>query len=434
MATVEGSPALGFARNRLQLGLLGLLTLLVGSTIGVERVALPPLASRDFGVTSILYTVSFISAFGAVKAVMNLVSGRLSDRHGRRPLLLLGWAFAVPYVVLIIFAQSWVWVLVANAFLGVNQALTWTMAVTSMIDLAGPGNRGLAVGINEACGYVGVGLGGFGAGFLVTLYGLRPAPYLLALGVAALGMLLTVWPTKESVGKARAEQVHGDLQRDRLPGDRTSGIEAPGLLWLLRQVSWRHRGMMAVCQAGMVNKFADSLMIGILPLYLLARGLRLWQIGLLVGVYAWVWGLGQVPTGQLADWLGRRPLILGGACLVALGVAMFPLLHGFGPWLLAAVVMGLGMAMIYPNLISTVGDVAAPRWRGGALGVYRLWRDGGYAVGPLVLGGVAAVFGLAPAFWVTAGLTIASTLTLALFLGETHPRLGHLATRAGPAS
>ena len=417
-----GRSSLGLARNWLQLGLLGFLTLLVGATIGVERVALPPLASRDFGVSSILYTVSFISAFGAVKAVMNLVSGRLSDRHGRRPLLLLGWAFAIPYVVLIIFAQSWVWVIWANAFLGVNQALTWTMAVTSMIDWAGPANRGVAVGINEACGYVGVGFGGFGAGFLVALYGLRPAPYLLALAVAGLGMLLTIWPTRESVGKAREEQAQGDLRSGRL-----NGPEAPGLSWILRQMSWRHRGMMAVCQAGMINKFADSLMIGILPLYLLGQGLKLWEIGLLVGVYAWVWGLGQVPSGLLADWVGRRPLILVGAFLVAMGVAMFPLLHGFGLWVLAATVMGLGMALIYPNLISTVGDVASPQWRGGGLGVYRLWRDGGYAVGPLALGGVAVVFGLAAAFWATAGLTIASVCALAVFLGETHPRRGHLA-------
>jgi len=433
MATEVEPPSLGLARNWLQLGLLGILTLLVGGTMGVERVALPPLASRVFGVTSILYTVSFISAFGAVKAVMNLVSGRLSDRHGRRPLLLLGWAFAVPYVVLIIFAQSWVWVIWANAFLGVNQALTWTMAVTSMIDLAGPANRGLAVGINEACGYVGVGLGGFAAGFLVTLYGLRPAPYLLALAVAGAGLLLTIWPIRESVGKAREEQVQGDQEKAPSPQGGINLREGPGLVWILRQMSWRDRGMMAVCQAGMVNKFADSLMIGILPLYLLVRGLKLWQIGLLVGVYAWVWGLGQVPSGQLADWLGRRPPILVGAGLVAVGVAMVPLLHGFGPWLLAATVMGLGMALIYPNLISAVGDVASPRWRGGGLGVYRLWRDGGYAVGPLVLGGVAALFGLVVAFWVTVALTIASAGALAVFLGETHPRPGRLAAGRGRA-
>lgn len=409
----------GLGRNWFQFSLLGLITLLVGATIGVERVALPPLAEHAFAVTSVLYTVSFISAFGVVKATMNLVAGRLSDRHGRKLLLLAGWAFAVPYALLIIFAQNWVWVLAANLFLGVNQALTWTMAVTSMIDLVGPVHRGVAVGINEAAGYVGVGAGGFVAGILVTALGLRPAPYVFALGVVLLGALLTFWPTRETVQFARAESAHR-------PGPAFAAAPvAPRMGRLATYMSWRDRTMLVVCWGGFLNKFADSLVIGFFPLYFLQRGLSLLQVGLLVGVYAWVWGVGQVATGALADRVGRRLPITAGIFLIGIGVLATLTTSGLGAWLLAAAVMGVGMALVYPNLISCVGDIADPSWRGGALGVYRLWRDGGYAVGPLILGGIAALFGLAASFWAIVVLMGMSAIMAVLFIRETAPHLRH---------
>ena len=405
----------GLRENWFQFSVLGLLTMLVGATIGVERVALPPLAEHAFGVTSVLYTVSFISAFGLVKATMNLVAGRLSDRHGRKVLLLVGWAFAVPYALLIIFAQNWVWVLVANLFLGVNQALTWTMAVTSMIDLVGPVNRGIAVGINEAAGYVGVGAGGFVAGILVTSSGLRPAPYLFALGVVLLGAVLTVWPTRETVQFARTERSGGSAAAI------SNAPVAPSLGRLAAYMSWHDRTMLAVCLGGFLNKFADSLVIGFFPLYFLRRGLSLFQVGLLVGVYAWVWGVGQVATGALADRIGRRLPITSGIFLVGGGVLTTLVTSGLGAWLFAAALMGVGMALVYPNLISCVGDVADPGWRGGALGVYRLWRDGGYAVGPLILGGIAALFGLGAAFWAIVVLMGFSGIMAIILIRETDP-------------
>ncbi len=417
-------PVHGLGRNWFQFSILALLTFLVGATIGVERVALPPLAHHAFGVTSVLYTVSFISAFGFVKATMNLVAGRLSDRRGRRLILLAGWAFAVPYAILIIFAQNWAWVLVANLFLGVNQALTWTMAVTSMIDLVGPVRRGLAVGINEAAGYVGVGAGGFAAGVLVTADGLRPAPYLLALAIVGLGAGLTVWPTNETVQFARAE---GE-RRDRggspaLPsGSGSSPSHTPRLGRLAAYMSWRDHTMLAVCVSGFLNKFADSLVIGFFPLYFLRRGLNLFQVGVVVAVYAWVWGLGQVATGALADRIGRRMPITAGIFTVGAGVLLTQLGSGLAWWLADAAVMGVGMALVYPNLISCVSDVADPAWRGGALGVYRLWRDGGYAVGPLVLGAVAVGFGLPAAFWAIVVLMGVSGLLVVVFMRETEPR------------
>jgi MFS family permease len=408
-------PELGLRQNWFQFSLFTLITLLVGMTIGVERVALPPLARDAFGITSVLYTVSFISAFGAVKSVMNLVSGRLSDRHGRKMLLLAGWAFAVPFAVLIIYARAWWWVVVANLFLGVNQALTWTMSVTAKIDLAGPVNRGLAVGIDESAGYVGTGLGGFAAGLLAAAYGLRPAPYLLALGVVAAGALVTAGPARETLPWARAEAAG---RHHAQPGT----VGAPTLGRLAAYMSWRDRSMLAVCQAGLCNKFADSLVAAFFPLYFLHRGLSVPVIGLLVGVYAWVWGLGQVAAGALADRIGRKAPVTAGTLLIGAGIVIIAATGTRPPWFAGAAVMGAGMALAYPNLITAVGDTAHPSWRGGALGVYRLWRDGGYAIGPLVLGAIAAAAGIAAALWAAAAIMAASGLILLLLLQETDPR------------
>jgi MFS family permease len=435
------APRLGLRVNAWQFGLYTAITLLVGMTIGVERVALPPLAHHAFGVTSDLSTVSFISAFGAVKAVMNLVSGRFSDRRGRKGILLAGWAFAVPYVLLIVFATAWWEVIVANLFLGVNQALTWTMSVTAKIDLVGPAHRGLAVGVDESAGYVGTGLGGVAAGFLVASYGLRPAPYLLALGVVVLGAAVTAGPAAETVRFARSEAgattdggrleeeptIHAggsDRASTLHAAGREAGGEAPavpGLCRLTAYMSWRDRSMLAVCQAGLFNKFADSLVAAFFPLYLVRHGVPLAEVGVLVGVYAWVWGLGQVASGALADRIGRKLPVTAGTFVLAAGLVLFVASDHHSLWFVASAVMGLGMALAYPNLITAVGDTAGPAWRGGALGVYRLWRDGGYAVGPLVLGAVAAAGGIASALWVGAALVAASGLVLAVMLAETDP-------------
>ena len=415
-ATSTASPTvehrLGLRENWWQFSLFTVITLLVGMTIGVERVALPPLAKHTFGVVSILYTVSFVAAFGAVKAVMNLVAGRLSDRLGRKQILLIGWGFALPYAVLIIFAQAWWWVVAANLFLGVNQGLTWSMSVTAKIDLVGPAGRGLAVGLDESAGYVGTGLGGLAAGLLVASYGLRPAPYLLALGVVSVGALITFGPARETLPWARAEAARHHAAHTNPPA-------TPGVKQLARYMSWHDRSMLAVCQAGMVNKVADSLVIGFFPLYFLHHGLSVANVGVLVGVYAWVWGLGQVPTGWLADRVGRKWPITTGTFLIGAGIAIIASTAALAVWYLGATVMGLGMALAYPNLITAVGDSAHPAWRGGALGVYRLWRDSGYAFGPFVLGGVAALAGISAALWVGAALLGASTLVLLALLRET---------------
>lgn len=406
---------LGLRENWWQFSLLAVTTLLVGMTIGVERVALPPLAKHTFGIVSVLYTVTFVSVFGLTKSIMNLLGGQLSDRAGRRQLMLVGWLFGVPYALLIIFAQAWWWVLLANVFLGVNQGLTWSMSVTAKLDLVGPVNRGLAVGIDESAGYVGTGLGGFFAGLLVASYGLRPAPYLLALGVIAAGTMVAAGPLKETLPWASQEAARDTASQHR-------PHKTLGLAQVSRYMSWHDHSMFAICQAGLMNKFADSLVIGFFTLYFLHRGLSVGAIGVLVGVYAWVWGVGQVPTGVLADRIGRKWPITAGTFLIAAGIAVIAAAHRHVLWYAGATLMGIGMALSYPNMMTAVGDTAHPSWRGGALGVYRLWRDGGYAIGPLVFALIDLIGGLTATFWAGAILLGASSLILLLLLDETHPQ------------
>lgn len=429
---------MGLRQNWSQFAVLSAMTLLVGMTIGVERVVLPPLAHRAFGVTSLEVTVSFVTAFGAVKALLNLFAGHWSDRLGRRRLMAVGWLFGLPYPLLVAFAPSWGWVVVANLFLGANQGLVWTMSVTSKIDLVGPSRRGLAVGIDEAAGYVGTAVGGYAAGLIAASAGLRPGPYWLALATIVLGGLLTLWPVRETLPWARAEA--GVLPPGTLvpaPGQATSGSEQapasargeraqvvlrPSLGALIVYMSWRDRSMFAACQAGSVNKFADALVIALFPLWLVAHHASLATVGLVAAVYAGVWGVLQIPSGEIADRIGRKWLISIGLIAEGVAVGWFVTGRGLGTWFGAAATMGTATAALYPNLITAVGDVSDPAWRGGSLGVYRLWRDGGYALGPLLTAGVATAFGLAAGFWFVAALLVASGAVVAVLMEETDPR------------
>lgn len=421
MKAEGGRISLGLGANWPQFCLLTLMTFLVGMTIGVERVVLPPLAHRAFGVTSLELIVAFVTAFGAVKAALNLFSGHWSDRVGRRGLMALGWALGLPYPLLIAFAPNWGLVVVANLFLGANQGLTWTMSVTSKIDLVGPSRRGLAVGIDEAAGYVGTAVGGYAAGLLATVAGLRPAPYWIALGSIGLGGALTVWLVRDTLPWARAEAGSRRREAVPIPSSALADGPRPALSQLLLYMSFRDTAMCSACVAGMVNKFADALVIALFPLWLLGHGASLMTVGLVAAVYTGIWGLLQIPSGQLADQVGRKWLIAGGLLVEGGAVAWFVMGSGLGTWLGAAAIMGTATAALYPNLITVVGDISHPAWRGGSLGVYRLWRDGGYAIGPLLTAGVATGFGLAAGFWFVIALLIASGLGVAVFMYETEP-------------
>ena len=386
---------LGLRANWRQFALLVAVNAFVGGVVGVERSTLAPLASHDFHVASRAAIFSFLVSFGLVKALSNLAAGWLAGRAGRRATLLAGWVAALPVAPLIILAPSWAWVVGANVLLGVNQGLTWSTTVNMKIDLVGPARRGLAMGLNEAAGYLAVSAAAAAAGFLGASYGLRPAPYLLAEGLALMGLVLSLF--------ARETRGHVELESG---GARRTGS------WrdLALNVSFRNPALSSACQAGLVNNLNDGLAWALLPLWFAAHGLGLREVGLLAGAYPAVWGAGQLATGWVSDHLGRRPLIVAGMLLQAGSIAAFLFPAGFAWWLAASIALGAGTALVYPTLLALVGDSAAPAERAAAVGVYRFWRDSGYAVGALLAGAIADLAGLSWAILAVAVLTAASGL------------------------
>jgi MFS family permease len=411
----EGPVRLGLRENLPQFVLLVAVNALVGGMIGQERTVLPLLASDEFGLTDVTFTVSFVAAFGVVKAVTNFFAGTLSDRYGRKPVLVAGWLVGLPVPLLIIWAPTWGWVVAANVLLGVNQGLTWSTTVIMKIDLAGPARRGLAMGLNEAAGYGAVAVTAVATGFVAEEWGLRPGPFLLGLAYAALALGLSTLAVRETRGHARHEA------RNHLPrGEHlASGLSTRQVFVL---TSFRERALSAASQAGLVNNLNDGLAWGLLPLYFAAGGLSVRAIGVLAAVYPAVWGLGQIVTGPLSDRWGRKRLIATGMGIQAMALALIGATTGFAPWAAALVVLGVGTAMVYPTLLAAIGDVAHPTWRASAVGVYRLWRDGGYAVGALLAGVVADASSIDVAIWVVAGLTAISGVVVAVRMYETHPR------------
>jgi MFS family permease len=400
----------------------------VGLVIGMERNVLPVVANQDFGVpkTSFLYLLSFVISFGLVKGALNFVAGRLSERIGRKTVLLLGWVAAIPIPFLIFYAPSWGWVVVANLFLGINQGFAWSMTVTSKVDITRPEQRGLATGINEFAGYAAVGLAGTLTGYLSHLYGPRPALLGFALVVIALGLGSALLFLRETLPWARAESHrHATGTQTGLMPHYASGLpDHPSARQVFVFVSFRHPTFSALCQAGVANKVADTLLWVLFPLYLHGHGLSLVQIGWVTGVYGMVWGASQLWTGPLSDRIGRKKPVVAGLWVLAAGIAGVMLVAGIVAWLVAAAVMGVGMALLYPNLIAAVADISHPNWRSSSLGTYRYWRDTGYALGALALGLIAQAKGdVVPAFWFTAGVLVVSGAWVLWRVDETHPRL-----------
>lgn len=408
--------ALGLRANLGQFMLLVLINGFVGAMIGLERTVMPLIAHRQFGVASASATLSFIVSFGVVKALANSFAGGLSDRYGRKGVLVAGWLAGLPVPLLILWAPAWSWVVAANALLGINQALCWSMTVNMKIDLVGPARRGMALGLNESAGYGAVGLATLASGALAAAYGLRQGPFTLGIIFPVLGLLL-------SAGFVRETRGHVKVEAER----QGSGSGRPSLRRIFALASWRDRDLFACSQAGMVNNLNDGLAWGLLPLYFTRSGLGLEAIAFVGAAYPLSWGVLQLGTGALSDRWGRRPLIVGGMALQALALAAIPLVHGEGPWIGAALLLGLGTAMVYPTLLAAVGDVAHPLWRASAVGVYRLWRDLGYAVGALLAGAVADRAGIPAAIMAVAALTGLSALVAFWRLRETAPK------RRGPS-
>ncbi len=419
-AVTPVSRQLGLRPNLVQFSLLATITFGVGLVVGAERVVVPVLAKQDFAVATYLATLAFIVSFGFVKAALNLVAGRLADRYGRRPLLLAGWLVALPIPFLIIYAPSWNWIVAANLLLGVNQGLAWSMTVTGKIDLVGPRSRGFALGINEFSGYAGVSVGGFVGGWLGGVYGLRVAPFLFVLGVIVVMTCATLL-VRETLPYTHLERQGRAAAASSERQDASREVPRPRLGSIFALTTWGDRALAAASQAGLVEKFTDALAWGLFPLYFASQGLTPAAIGGVVAAYTGTWAILQIYTGHLSDRLGRKWLIAGGMWLAAAGIIVVAISKVLLWWIAGAALMGVGMALLYPTLLATVSDVAHPRWRATSLGVYRLWRDSGYAFGALAIGVVADSFGLLAGFWFAAGIMSISGLLVAVFMYETLP-------------
>jgi MFS family permease len=406
---------LGLRANLAQFSLLVGVNALVGGMVGQERSLLSLLATQVFGLAAVSAALTYIVAFGLTKAATNFLAGTLADRYGRKPVLVAGWLVGLPVPLLLIWAPSWVWVVAANVLLGVNQGLCWSTTVIMKIDLAGPRRRGLAMGLNEAAGYLAVAVTAYLTGLIAARAGLRPEPFYLGLAYAGLGLGLSALLVRETRGHARLEAQLTDAARTTNGGQQLSTRE------VVVRTSFREPALSACSQAGLVNNLNDGLAWGLLPLLFVRGGLPIGQVGLLAALYPAVWGLGQLLTGPLSDRLGRKPLITGGMLLQAMALAGTALAGSFAPWAAAAILLGVGTAMVYPTLLAAISDVAHPNWRASAVGVYRLWRDAGFAVGALLAGVMADAAGLEAAVWVIAMLTAVSGVVVAVRMYETHP-------------
>jgi MFS family permease len=409
---------LGIRENLGQFSLLVVVNAFVGAMVGMERTILPPIAEQEFHLAAKAAVLSFIVVFGVTKALTNYLAGRLSDRLGRKHVLVGGWLVAAPVPFLLMWAPSWAWVLFANALLGVSQGLTWSTTVIMKIDLAGPQKRGLAMGLNEFAGYFAVAASALATGLVAARYGLRPQPFYLGVSFVLIGLLLSALLVRETKQHVATEsKLSGELPPEKMPTQR--------------EVFWRtsllDRNLSSASQAGMVNNLNDGMAWGLFPLFFAAARMDLEQIGTLAAIYPATWGMAQLFTGAWSDRVGRKWLIAGGMWVQAVGIAVVVLSSGFGGFALGAALLGVGTAMVYPTLLAAIGDVAHPSWRASSVGVYRLWRDLGYAIGALLAGVTADALGLPVAMWLVAALTFTSGVVVAVRMSETLRRPSALA-------
>jgi MFS family permease len=414
------APSLGLGPNWRQFALLVAVNAFVGGMVGLERSVLPLLARDEFGVSSATAAVSFVATFGVAKALTNLFAGHLSERFGRRNLLILGWLLGLPVPFVIILAPSWGWVIAANLLLGLNQGLAWSMTVNMKMDLAGPERRGLALGLNEAAGYLAVAGAAFLSGIIADSYGLRPEPFYLGIGFASCGLALSVLLVRDTKEFVALEGGHREEP-------------ARGFLDGLADSSWRDRRLFGLNQAGFVNNLNDALAWGIFPLYFASRGLSLDRIAILAGLYPLLWGVLQLFTGWLSDVAGRKPLIVSGMLAQGAAISLVALTGEFGGWLAAVSLLGVGTAMVYPTLLAAIGDTVHPARRASLVGVYRFWRDGGAAVGAITAGVIADAFGFKTAIQCVAILTVMSGVVAFRAIGGPARREAAAALDPAPA-
>jgi MFS family permease len=397
-AVPQKDVTLSLGDNWRQFALLVTVNLFVGGMIGMERSVLPGLAEAEFGITSKTAIVSFIATFGLAKAVTNLFAGHLSQRVTRRRILISGWLFAIPVPLMLIWAPSWGWVIGANVLLGINQGLTWSMTLNMKMDLVGQRWRGVALGFNEAAGYLSLAAMAFLTGVIAEAYGLRPEPFYLGIGVAATGLALSVLLVRDTAPYFALENA-----------SRPATTSVPSSLGrTFTDVTWRKPYLFGITQAGLVKNLNDGVAWGIFPLYFASQGLELNRIGTLVAVYPLVWGTLQLVTGWASDLLGRKPLIVIGMVLQGAAIFLTAAFDSFPVWIVTMSMLGLGTALVYPTLMAAIGDAVPAIDRATALGVYRFWRDTGFIAGAFLAGALADLFGFRAAIQFVGVLTVAS--------------------------
>lgn len=397
---------LGLKENIGQFSLLVLINAFVGAMIGLERTILPKLAEIEFNMVAKTAILSFIVVFGFTKAFTNYLAGRLSDHYGRKKILILGWFLAIPVPFLLMWAPSWNWILIANLFLGISQGLTWSTTVIMKIDLVGPKKRGFAMGLNEFAGYFAVAVSAWATGYVASLYSVRPEPFYLGVGYVIVGLFLSLFFAKETLHHVTHESQnhskHNFSQKE-----------------IFLKTSFQDKNLSSVSQAGFVNNLNDGMAWGLFPILFASFNMTLSQIGWLAAIYPASWGIMQLFTGHLSDIYGRKWFIVWGMWIQAIGIVVTALSGHFIGFALGGLLLGIGTAMVYPTLLATIGDVAHPQWRASAVGIYRLWRDSGYAIGAIIAGLVADLFGLHTAIWLIAAITFISGFIVVIRQKET---------------
>ena len=430
--------------NAVQITLLVILNLFVGGMVGLERTVLPLVAKQDFGLLNKSAVLSFIISFGVVKAISNLAAGRIADGIGRRQLLILGWVIGIPVPLTVMLAPNWYWVIFANVLLGINQGFCWSMTVNMKIDLAGPKYRGLVVGLNEFAGYFAISITALVSGYIAAAYGVRPQPFYLGIFFAVIGLLMSTFLVHNThVGHqvkhtaASSEETSDGSFAVGYPVSSEGSLEgssegrSPGSVSFVQsfvRTSWQDKQLFSVSQAGFMTNFKDGMAWGLFPLFFAGKGLALPSIAVIVAVYPGTWGLLQLISGPLSDRIGRKWLIVLGMVTQGLSILEIALTHSFSYWLFGAIGLGLGTALVYPVLIAAASDLSQVHSRASILGVYRFWRDFGYAAGALVSGVLANVLGISNAMWAIGVFAIVSGLLVTITLREPLPR-----RRSGPA-
>jgi MFS family permease len=420
---------LGLRPNINQFLILIVVNTFVGSMIGLEQTVVPLIGKDLFHIESNTLIVSFIASFGMVKAILNLFAGNLSDRWGRKKVLVLGWLFGLPVPFILLFAPNWDWIIFANVLLGINQGLAWSMTVNMKVDLVGKKNRGLALGFNEFAGYISVAIVGFVTGYLASSFGLKPYPFYIGIAFAILGFLIS-WLVVKDTRKYTALEIRKDQKSEsdnRLAGDNNNNNNNTirsnlGFKQVFIQTSWKNRSLLAVSQAGLVNNLVFGVSWGLFTLYFVSFGTSINEIGFLKALHPGIWGILQLVTGSLSDRLGRKMLIYPGMIVQAIGVWTVLFTNSFSGWIIGMSLLGIGTALVYPTLLAAISDIAHPRWRATSLGVYRFWRDLGFVFGAVGIGFIADLFNLSIAIQLVAWISLASGVFVLIVMRETRKK------------